>query len=165
MTSRRKTTNECSSPKAAVAPSAAGIRTISIISSQWTTTTLRDWFEALYATRVTTFLDVSEIVHGSFVPLSHTSKGLNMPTKITEEREQEYHEAWAISGELMAHPQVLEGLNDMGKNHPRILYPWIQILNKLIRALSSPTKIDHWKDIAGYATLVSDELEKDKPNG
>lgn len=39
-------------------------------------------------------------------------------------------------------------------------YPWVQILCKLVRALETPEKLDHWNDIIGYATLVKDELER-----
>jgi hypothetical protein len=35
---------------------------------------------------------------------------------------------------------------------------WFIILGKLARALNSPTKIDHWVDIAGYAQLSVESL-------
>jgi len=38
-------------------------------------------------------------------------------------------------------------------------YNWIQMLGKLCRILFSPNKIDHWRDIAGYAELVVREME------
>jgi len=41
-------------------------------------------------------------------------------------------------------------------------FNWMMILNKLIRALYTPNDPDHWKDIAGYATLVMNDIVKEE---
>ena len=42
-------------------------------------------------------------------------------------------------------------------------YIW-DIVNKLIRLSTTPTHIDSWQDISGYATLVAKQLIKESPN-
>lgn len=83
-----------------------------------------------------------------------------MPTQLTLERQPEYQYAWAITGEVVAHPYIKKNLDFILYGCPRLYFPWIQILNKLIRALTSPTNVDHWEDIIGYATLARDHLTK-----
>ena len=41
-------------------------------------------------------------------------------------------------------------------------YIW-DIVNKLSRIAVTPTHVDSWRDIAGYATLVRDQLIKESP--
>jgi len=41
-------------------------------------------------------------------------------------------------------------------------FAWEMILNKLIRAMASPEKEDHWKDVQGYAQLVLESLAQTK---
>lgn len=74
-----------------------------------------------------------------------------------EQREEEYGPAWKTTGEII---QVI-GLEWMSRlDNSGFFFPWVMILNKLVRALASPNKLDHWVDIIGYATLVKRELEK-----
>ena len=84
-----------------------------------------------------------------------------MPTALTEQRKPDYQSAWSMTGELLANPYVQKGLQFISFGCPHLLFPWIMILNKLVRALSSPTQIDHWEDIIGYATLARDELAQE----
>lgn len=45
------------------------------------------------------------------------------------------------------------------------IYGMTGIMMKLTRiSVGNPNEIDHWRDIAGYATLVADAMEK-KANG
>lgn len=80
------------------------------------------------------------------------------PTPITKGRNEMYKDAWKVTGDLCAHPHVLQRLFYLIRDHPPIFFPWVMILNKLVRALASPETIDHWDDIIGYATLVRDYL-------
>lgn len=80
------------------------------------------------------------------------------PTQITQERNAEYQDAWKYTGEVCSHTHIGQGLDNLLVNYSFAWYPWIIILNKLIRILGSPTKLDHWDDIIGYATLVRDYL-------
>ena len=59
-------------------------------------------------------------------------------------------------------------LTDAMRSQPRsdkddvILFTVFNISHKLVRAMSGKaTEIDHWRDIAGYATRLVEELEKD----
>ena len=38
------------------------------------------------------------------------------------------------------------------------------IVNKLSRLAVSPTHVDSWRDIAGYASLIADTLEREEQN-
>jgi hypothetical protein len=69
-------------------------------------------------------------------------------------RDESYGEAWLLAGE-MARLLNLDKVTDAG-----FLYVLLVMLSKIARITSSPTKLDHWKDIAGYATLVFQHLEK-----
>jgi hypothetical protein len=67
-------------------------------------------------------------------------------------RGEEYGMAWKITGEMAKHVNLHE-VTAAG-----YLYPWITMLCKLVRATVSPRNPDHWRDIAGYATLVLNDL-------
>jgi hypothetical protein len=74
------------------------------------------------------------------------------------ERGEEYDEAHVVSGKVMAFV--------FKRSYPiqqtvQFLH-WVMILNKLIRALASPNKKDHWLDIAGWATLAVQYLERNE---
>lgn len=82
--------------------------------------------------------------------------------ELLSERNQQYAEAWRKTG-LMA--QLVESeLTGMLLKFPEAWYNWVIILNKLVRILGDPYKIDSWRDIAGYATLVVDYIEKRMEN-
>ena len=73
-------------------------------------------------------------------------------------RNTQYQDAWSKTG-LMAKPVVQE-LMCLLLEFPEAWYPWVIILNKLARILGDPKHLDSWRDIAGYATLVVNYLEK-----
>jgi len=80
--------------------------------------------------------------------------------EIIQERDEAYGAAWKTTGEILAFL-----LAKPGQPPPLFQTPysfnWIMILNKLNRALASPENPDHWLDIAGYATLVYEEVKND----
>lgn len=77
---------------------------------------------------------------------------------VIQERDDAYGAAWKTTGEILAFL-----LAKPSQNPPLFQTPygfnWIMILNKLNRALASPENPEHWLDIAGYATLVYEEVE------
>jgi hypothetical protein len=77
-----------------------------------------------------------------------------MIPNLVKERSDKYGEAWLTTGE------IARDLDAVGRLPAFALFPWLIILNKLIRALTSPYHIDHWRDIAGYAYIVTEHLEK-----
>lgn len=71
-------------------------------------------------------------------------------------------DAWELTGEVIAQVPVIRiRLDKMVQSHPYMFLPWVTILCKLIRVLFSPTNLDHWMDIQGYAHLVHDKLIKE----
>jgi hypothetical protein len=87
---------------------------------------------------------------------------MTLPTisKLLNEREVEYGKAWKLTGLMMVPARSL--YHNLLSDYPAYAYPWVAILCKLCRALVSPTKVDHWRDIAGYAQLVIYDLTKEK---
>jgi hypothetical protein len=75
--------------------------------------------------------------------------------KLIEERDAEYGGAWLNAGLVISSfdPRDLDQLLWSGYMHN-----WVQILGKLMRIISSPRNVDHWKDIAGYAALVAKHI-------
>ena len=84
--------------------------------------------------------------------------------EVVEEREATYGQAWKITGEILAF--LIKKKMPLFDTH--FVFNWAMILNKLCRALITPNNPDHWLDIAGYATLVYEEVkdaaEKDIPS-
>lgn len=79
---------------------------------------------------------------------------------VVAERNAQYLDAWSLTGEVVAMPVVAAGLNRLLTRYPRYWFNWVMILNKLIRALGSPAKLDHWVDIQGYAKLTADDIQR-----
>lgn len=81
---------------------------------------------------------------------------------LLREREAQYGGAWAETGRVAVRysPQLTRLLTSF----PEAWYPWIMILCKLIRILTSPRHLDSWRDIEGYARLVVAYLEKEADN-
>jgi hypothetical protein len=77
---------------------------------------------------------------------------------LIEERQKEYNDAWKISG--FALRPVARGLIGLIFRAPEAFFPWLIIHNKLIRILSNPYHYDSWRDIAGYAELMKQEIER-----
>lgn len=78
---------------------------------------------------------------------------------LIHERDEAYGSAWKVTGSWL-----IELIGNLPVNKPNILrtpylFAWIMILNKLHRALATPKDIDHWRDIAGYAQLVIEDIE------
>ena len=68
--------------------------------------------------------------------------------------------AWKAGGEIPAflvrrYPLAMTALLRTSYSHN-----WFIILSKVLRILSSPTKLDHWIDIAAYATLVANDIRE-----
>ena len=79
-----------------------------------------------------------------------------MADKLIIERQRTYGDAWLVTGEILKIlPQTLL-MRLMGNS---LFFPWMMILNKTIRILWSPGKMDHWKDIEGYAKLAHSHAE------
>ena len=73
-------------------------------------------------------------------------------------RGRSYGEAWKLTGRMVK-PVATEAFN-LVQEESEIWAPWMLILNKLVRILTTPKCEDHWRDIAGYATLVFESLTK-----
>jgi len=71
-------------------------------------------------------------------------------------REKTYGKSWYITGIILGVLKI--GDTVLAQACPEYLFSWILILNKLIRALTSPFDEDHWDDIIGYATLVRNDM-------
>jgi hypothetical protein len=79
--------------------------------------------------------------------------------QILNQRGKEYGEAWKLAGIMMG--SVAHLFFNMLIYSPQYAHNWVLILSKLVRALTSPRNPDHWKDIAGYATLCLKEIENE----
>ena len=81
--------------------------------------------------------------------------------ELLAERGQQYADACILTGEVVRF--ITSSRNSLDVFERLILtgyfYNWITILCKLLRAISSPTNPDHWRDISGYALLVAEHLE------
>jgi len=76
---------------------------------------------------------------------------------LLKNREAKYGNTWFLAGkvvEMLRTPYI-----QFIRICPEYSHNWMMILSKLIRILFSPYDIDHWRDIAGYATLVQRDLE------
>lgn len=80
-------------------------------------------------------------------------------------RDAEYGQSWLKTGRILA--LLGQDITRLLIVCPDISFNWIMILNKLVRALVSPHKKDHWDDIIGYAQLTKEYLERKEvhPNG
>lgn len=87
---------------------------------------------------------------------------IDVAAKIMNERDTQYGPAWLRTSQVVrflttSTPGTLNALVEA-----ELLYGWIIILCKLIRAMRSPTDTDHWLDIENYAKLTRTELENRK---
>jgi hypothetical protein len=80
--------------------------------------------------------------------------------KLLEERKREYGDAWLIAGIWLNNAAIR---NSPLFTESLFTHNFVLILSKLARALHSPYNVDHWKDAAGYATLVATWLEEHMP--
>jgi hypothetical protein len=79
------------------------------------------------------------------------------PKNLIKARQQTHGDAWKHTG--MALMPILPQVFAFMQKHPKYVFSWVLIFNKLLRALVDPTVLDHWKDIQGYAQLIIDDLE------
>lgn len=80
---------------------------------------------------------------------------------VLEDRGAQYGEAWLMGGKFLAEMMRKYDIDLSDLMESGFSYAWQSILSKLLRALASPMKRDHWVDIAGYATLVANYLGED----
>lgn len=85
---------------------------------------------------------------------------MNDVDELLKRRNSEYEDAWLITGKLFQLPDLVKAYTRLLEICPEYAYNWMIILNKLIRLLGNPFKLDSWQDIAGYATLVVKHLEE-----
>lgn len=78
--------------------------------------------------------------------------------RLVDSRNERYADAWAKTGVVLE--VVSTELNQLLVTRPRMYLPYVTIVCKLMRIFGSPDNPDHWRDIAGYATLVANDLEK-----
>ena len=81
-------------------------------------------------------------------------------SSLLKSRGKQYRDSWELHGKLLQ--PIITDIVGMWVDFPEVLLPWMMIFNKLLRALTSPRNPDHWKDIAGYATLVVQHLREEK---
>ena len=77
--------------------------------------------------------------------------------ELLEDRNTAYGNAWALSGHISRILRINEAL--LLERMPEAHFPIMLIINKCIRAMTTPYNKDHWRDIIGYATLVLNYLE------
>ncbi len=82
---------------------------------------------------------------------------MNWIDELLDERQETYGSSWWHTGNIIRELAVRGQLGGMLNGD--FFFPWIMILNKLIRALASPNDIDHWRDIIGYASIVFHALD------
>lgn len=74
---------------------------------------------------------------------------------IESERDGTYGESWKWTSEMLKQlwpnmiPLVMSGY----------FHPWYMIFAKLMRLMKSPTHVDTWQDIIGYAHLVVNDIK------
>ena len=88
-------------------------------------------------------------------PNHSTSRPLTDTEALLAVRNKEYGEAHFLTSSAMLHLRVFE--RPIGVS--MLFFHWVIILNKLIRAIASPYKVDHWADIAGYAELAQNVIK------
>lgn len=85
------------------------------------------------------------------------------PTNLPTDRDPIYGETHYLAGLVIG--VLREPFINLIMTHPELVHNWVLMLSKLIRALFSPTKVDHYDDIIGYALLTKRILEKGDNDG
>jgi hypothetical protein len=80
--------------------------------------------------------------------------------QLLKKREAEYGTAWITAG-VWLNSKAVRDSNLFQESI--FIHNFVLILSKLARALHSPYNVDHWQDIAGYATLVANWLTENLP--
>lgn len=78
--------------------------------------------------------------------------------RIIDERRTIYGNACGKTSRIVGDELVSGSLDTLSQYG--LLFNWIMILNKLMRAAVSPQIVDHWADIIGYAQLAIDEINE-----
>jgi hypothetical protein len=78
--------------------------------------------------------------------------------ELIDGRNSSYGDAWAKTGEVLQ--VIAPDVQHLLDTYPRAYLPFVTIICKAIRACATPEHKDHWADIAGYATLVLNDLER-----
>jgi hypothetical protein len=89
------------------------------------------------------------------------SQNITMLNKLLEMRENEYGQAWLLSGKVIR--IILSDFTNFTTTAPLFVHNWVIMLSKMMRILRSPYNPDHWRDIAGYAMLIVNYLETREP--
>lgn len=77
--------------------------------------------------------------------------------QLMADRQAQYGAAWEISNDLIAWLDERTSLKALIFHGA--MFSWTIILNKVIRLIQSPKKVDSWRDIEIYAKLMADHLE------
>lgn len=77
---------------------------------------------------------------------------------LLKERGREYGDAWLRASGVMNEVQGLPITKS------QYFHNWFMIFSKLFRIAWSPSHLDSWADIAGYATLASNHIETGDAN-
>jgi len=78
-------------------------------------------------------------------------------SNIVDDREETHGNAWALMG--VALQPLIPELIKLIQKHPKYVFAWFMILNKLIRIFAKPDYVDHWIDIQGYAELIIRDIK------
>lgn len=82
--------------------------------------------------------------------------------RLLAERGKDYGDAWLLTGDIFKLIGSMRLTRLVGSG---FMYNWSEMLCRLIRALTSPYKRDHWADIEGYAHLVITKIDRDTNEG
>ena len=94
-----------------------------------------------------------------------TAEQLNeIPSSLLTARSSEYGQSWLLSGVIVKAMREF-GVDFTALDESWFDWPWRAILNKLTRIVKTPTHLDSWKDIEGYARLVREYLETGETYG
>lgn len=95
-------------------------------------------------------------------PLQTVLKTTDEPKSVADliiSRGAKYGEAWILTGQILGLVQEKSPIAFTRLFASPYGFNWVIILNKLVRALASPTETDHWHDSQAYAKLVADHID------
>ena len=78
---------------------------------------------------------------------------------LLEERGELYGDSWKLGGRLVA--VFANWVANRWPGNSQYWHPVVMILVKVARLSASPEHIDTWRDIAGYAMMVVEHLERE----
>lgn len=78
--------------------------------------------------------------------------------ELLEQRGSEYGETHFLVGVII---RVLgEPFIKFVREYPELIHDWVIMASKLVRIVHSPTKLDNYDDLIGYATLAKGIVER-----